>query len=137
MEKENLERLLSEKASLGRNLRLAVEAGDGVEISSLKQREKTIESDIYSAEILALQAEIRELQTQLEQANKKLLEAKETSLNTDSLVVFQVEILRGEIKRLNDDAFGKLIAVKTAEKVVFSTSGKLSEVRQKLAKMLQ
>ena len=76
MEKENLEKLLSEKSSLGRDLRVAIDNGDGLEISRLKQREKTIDSDIFSAEIMALRSEIKEVEGQLLKDRQNVLKAQ-------------------------------------------------------------
>lgn len=137
MEKENLEKLLSEKSSLGRDLRVAIDNGDGLEISRLKQREKTIDSDIFSAEIMALRAEIKEVEGQLLKDRQNVLKAQELSKETDSLVVSQISVLRGEIQRLNEEAMGKLVGVKTAEKQLANTGVKLSKLREKLANLLK
>jgi hypothetical protein len=132
MEKENLQILLNEKKSMGKDLRCAIEASDGVEISRLKQREKTIDSEVYSAQILALKVEIKELEAQLGLDRQNVLKAKETSKQTDSLVVAQITILREEIQRVNNEALAKLVAVKTAEKSANETGARLMELNQKL-----
>ncbi len=137
MEKENLQILLKEKSSLGKDLRLAIEKSDGVEISRLKQREKTIDSDIYSAEILAIQAEIRELEAQQALDRQNVVRAEELSKETRSLVSSQVGVLREEIQRLDNEETAKRVAIKIAERSANETGGKLMRLREKLSELLE
>ncbi len=136
MEKENLEKLLNEQGSLSSDLLCAIDANDGLEIVRLKEREKTIGSDVYCAEILALKAEIKELEMQLRLDGQNVLQAKEASKNADSLIGVQIGILREEVQKLNNEALSKLVAVKTSEKAVAETGGKLMKLREKLSLML-
>ncbi len=136
MEKENLEKLLNEQGSLSSDLLCAIDANDGVEIVRLKEREKTIDSEVFSAEILALKAEIKELETRLGFDRQNVLQAKETSKNADSLIGMQTSVLRGEIQKLDNEVMSKLVAIKIAEKGVFETEGKLAKLRERLSSML-
>jgi hypothetical protein len=136
MEKENLQNLLNEKSSLGKDLRLAIEASDGEKISRIKQREKTIDSDIYSAEILAIQAEIRELEGQSVLERQNVVRAKELSKETGSLVGLQIGVLREEIQTLDNEATAKRVAIKIAETRANEIGGKLMKLREKLSEMM-
>jgi ABC-type Na+ efflux pump permease subunit len=137
MEKENLQNLLNEKSSLGKDLRLAIDANNGEEISRLKQREKSIDSEVFSAQILALKADIREVEARLALDRENVLQAKETSRQTDSLVVAQISVLREEIQRVNNESLAKLVAVKTSENCANETGGKLMELNRKLAEFVK
>jgi hypothetical protein len=135
--KENLEKLLDEKSSHGRNLTFAIDANDGLEISRIKQREKTIDSDIFAAQVLALKAEIAEVEAQLLVDGQNIVKAQELSRETDFLVASQNTILRGEIERLSGDAMAKLVGIKTAERQRNSTGARLSKLREKLSELLE
>jgi hypothetical protein len=135
--KENLEKLLDEKSSLGRNLSFAIDANDGLEISKIKQREKTIDSDIFAAQVLALKAEIAEVEAQLLIDGQNIAKAQELSRETDFLVASQNSILRGEIERLNGDAMAKLVGIKTAERQRNFTGARLLELNRKLAEFVK
>jgi hypothetical protein len=132
----NLEKLLLEKSLLGSDLLSAIDNNDGEEIVRLKQREKTIDSDIFSASVLALKSEINEIEAQLRIDRQNIVKAQALSKETDSLVISQVSVLRGEIQKLNNDALAKLVAVKTSEQQLATTGAKLLELREKLSNLL-
>jgi uncharacterized small protein (DUF1192 family) len=135
-EKENLQILLKEKSSLGKDLRSAIEKSDGAEITRLKQREKTIDSEIYSTEILAIQAEIIQLEAQQALDRQNVVRAEELSKETRSLVSSQVGVLREEIQRLDNEETAKRVAIKVAERFANETGGKLMKLREKLLEMV-
>jgi hypothetical protein len=134
-QREILNNLEAEKSNLSKNLRLAIEASDGVEISRLKQRQSTIDSDVYSAQILAIQAEIRELEGQQALERQNVVRAEELSKKTGSLVGLQIGVLREEIQTLDNEATAKRVAIKIAERSANETGGKLMKLREKLEKM--
>jgi hypothetical protein len=136
-EKEKLQELQEEKSSLESNLLLAIDASDGEEISRLKQREKTIDSDLFSAQILALRAEIDQVDAQLRLDREGISKAQALTKQTDALVISQVSVLRGEIQKLNNDSLAKLVAVKMAEQQLATTGARLRELREKLSELLQ
>jgi hypothetical protein len=133
---DNLEKLLSEKSSLGSDLISAVENSDGSEIVRLKEREKTIDSDIFAASVLALKAQIGEIEAQLLIDQQNIIRAKQLSKETDALVGSQSSVLREELQKINSDAMMKFVAVKHAEKQLGDTGFKLAECREKLSKLL-
>jgi hypothetical protein len=135
MEKENLQNLLNERASLPSDLRSAIGSGNGSEIGRIKQREKTIDSDIYASEILAIQAEIRELETQQVLDRQNVVRAKELSKETRSLVGLQIGVLRQEIQTLDNEETAKRVAIKIAERLASETGAKLMKLREKLEKI--
>ncbi len=134
-EKKILNNLEAEKSNLSKNLRLAIEASDGVEITRLKEREKTIDSEIYSAEILAIQAEIKELEAQSVLARQNVVRAEELSKKAGSLVGLQIGVLREEIQTLDNEATAKRVAIKIAERSANETGAKLMKLREKLEKI--
>jgi ABC-type phosphate transport system auxiliary subunit len=134
-EKKILNNLEAEKSNLSKNLRLAIEASDGVEITRLKEREKTIDSEIYSAEILAIQAEIKELEAQSVLARQNVVRAEELSKKAGSLVGLQIGVLREEIQTLDNEATAKRVAIKIAERSANETGARLMKLREKLEKI--
>jgi uncharacterized small protein (DUF1192 family) len=136
-EQEILQRLLLEKRNLGADLLSAIEKKDGDEIVRLKEREKTIDSELFSAQILALRAEIEEVEAQMWKDGENIVKAQALTKETDALVISQVGILREEIQTLNNDALSKLVGVRVAEQKRDATGARLRELREKLENLLQ
>jgi multidrug efflux pump subunit AcrA (membrane-fusion protein) len=135
-QKQILNNLQAEKASLSSNLKRAIDEGDGQEISKLKQREQTIDSDLFSAKALLLKAKIAELEAKQALNFERLAQAKLDTKECDALASVQITTLREEITRLSDLSFKKLNAVKLTENEIREIGFHISEAKRELENLL-
>ncbi len=135
-QKQILDNLQSEKASLARNLRLAADNGDGAEISRLKQREQTIDSELFSAKAMLLKAKITDLESKQALNFQKLTQAKIETKECDVLAGVEIKTLRDEITRISDLSFKKLNAVKLTENEIREVGFHISEAKKELENLL-
>ncbi len=75
-QKKILNDLEAEKASLKSNLKRAIDEGDGQQITKFKQREQTIDSELFSAKALLLRAKIADLESKQALNFERLTQAK-------------------------------------------------------------
>ncbi len=135
-QKQILNNLQAEKASLSSNLKRAIDEGDGQEISKLKQREQTIDSDLFSAKAMLLKAKIAELEAKQALNFERLAQAKIETKECDALASVQITTLREEITRLSDLSFKKLNAVKLTENEIREIGFHISEAKRELENLL-
>jgi hypothetical protein len=135
-QKKILNDLEIEKGSLARNLKLAVDAGDFLEISKLKQREQTIDADLFSAKAMLLKSKIAQLESKQALNFQKLAQAKIETKECDVLAGVEIKTLRDEITRISDLSFKKLNTVKLTENEIREVGFHLSEARKELENLL-
>jgi hypothetical protein len=135
-EREILNNLETEKASLSSNLKRAIDEGDGQEISKLKQCEQTIDSDLFSAKALLLKARISELEAKQTVNFERLAQAKIETKECDNLAGVEIKTLRDEITRISDLSFKKLNAVKLTENEIRDVGFHISEAKKELENLL-
>jgi hypothetical protein len=135
-QKKILNNLENEKASLASNLKQAIDEGDFLEISKLKQREQTIESELFSAKALLLKAKISELEAKQALNFERLAQAKLDTKECDVLAGVEIKTLRDEITRISDLSFKKLNAVKLTENEIREIGFLISEAKKELETLL-
>ncbi len=135
-QKKILNDLEIEKGSLARNLKLAVDAGDFLEISKLKQREQTIDADLFSAKAMLLKSKIAQLESKQALNFQKLAQAKIETKECDVLAGVEIKTLRDEITRISGLSFKKLNTVKLTENEIREVGFHLSEARKELENLL-
>ncbi len=135
-EREILNNLETEKASLSSNLKRAIDEGDGQEISKLKQREQTIDNDLFSAKALLLKAKIAHLEAKQALNFERLAQAKLDTKECDVLAGVEIKTLRDEITRISDLTFKKLNAVKLTENAIREIGFHISEAKRELGNLL-
>jgi hypothetical protein len=135
-QREILNNLETEKASLLSNLKQAIDEGDFLEISKLKQREQTIDIDLFSARVLLVKARITELEAKQNSNFERLAQAKIETKECDNLAGVQITTLREEMTRLTDLSFKKLNAVKLTENEIRDVGFHISEAKRELENLL-
>jgi hypothetical protein len=135
-QREILNNLETEKASLLSNLKQAIDEGNFLEISKLKQREQTIESELFGARALLLKGKITELEAKQTLNFERLEQAKLETKDCDNLAGVQITTLRAEITRLTDLTFKKLNAVKLTENEIREIGFHISEAKRELENLL-
>jgi hypothetical protein len=135
-QRQILNNLETEKASLSSNLKRAIDEGNFLEISKLKQREQTIDIDLFGAKALLLKAKISELEAKQRLNFERLEQAKLETKDCDNLAGVQITTLREEITRLTDLSFKKLNAVKLAQNQIGETGFHISEAKRELENLL-
>jgi hypothetical protein len=134
--KQILKNLENESSSLKRNLESAMEAGDSKEIIRLKQRQKDLPNEIFSARVLAVKGELTELEAQQVSYQRSAIEARQESKAFDVTAAAEIEFHRKEITRLNNLSFERIYAVKSAENILDLTRKEIGNKQQKLAELL-
>jgi hypothetical protein len=135
-QRDILNNLENEKASLASNLKQAIDEGDFLEISKLKQREQTIDSDLFSAKALLLKGKIAELEAKQRSNFERLEQAKIDTKECDVLAGVEIKTLRDEITRISDLSFKKLNAVKLTENEIRDVGFHISEAKRELENLL-
>ncbi len=135
-EREILNNLEAEKASLKSNLKRAIDEGDGQQITKFKQREQTIDSELFSAKALLLRAKIADLESKQALNFERLTQAKLDTKQCDVLAGVEIKTLRDEITRISDLSFKKLNAVKLTENEIREVGFHISETKKELENLL-
>jgi hypothetical protein len=135
-QKQILNNLQAEKSALPNDLRRATDNEDFSEVSRLKQRQGTIDADLFSAKAMLLKAEIAELEAKQALNFQRLAQAKIETKECDALASVQILTLREEITRLSDLSFKKLNAVKLTENEIREMGFHISEAKRELENLL-
>jgi hypothetical protein len=135
-QKQILDNLKAEKSNLPTALRKATDNEDFSEVSRLKQRQGTIDADLFSAKAILLKAKIAELEARQALNFERLAQAKIETKECDALASVQITTLREEITRLSDLSFKKLNAVKLTENAIREIGFHISETKRELENLL-
>ncbi len=135
-QKQILDNLKAEKSALPNDLRRATDNEDFSEVSRLKQRQGTIDADLFSAKAMLLKARIAELEAKQALNFQRLAQAKIETKECDALASVQITTLRDEIKRISDLSFKKLNAVKLTENEIREIGFHISETKRELENLL-
>jgi hypothetical protein len=106
--KRNLAELENEARYLPINLSAAIKASEAKEIARLKQREKEIESELFSARVLHLQTLIEAREMQSLETRERLTQAKLNSQEIDKVSAVELKILNDARTQINNKALSAL-----------------------------
>lgn len=109
--KRALSDLRSEQIGLANAIHAAASAGDAAELIRLKQRQGALPSEIFAAEVIQHKANVTRIKAAVADANRRLIEARSSSKETDQRTVAALQVLDEERQRINGEALAALSAV--------------------------
>jgi hypothetical protein len=129
---ETLQNLEREVGTIAELLSSAIQAGNGEEITYLKNRQRDLPSELFTARILAVKDEISRLESEITADYKRLAEAKQTAKDTDALISSKVEFLKSEIAELNQKSLADLVEPQRITDEINRKSNRIFELKKSL-----
>jgi hypothetical protein len=134
---EHLRNLQREESRLPEALRLAAEAADAAELIRLRKRKEELASEIFSAQVMVIKANIARLRGEQAEAHNHLDAAKASSQKLDDEGVAALRVLDEERKRINTIAYNALTLVHKLQNDIQRRSHEITSAEKSLAQLLE
>ena len=128
--------LRSEQIGLANAIHAAASAGDAAELIRLKQRQGALPSEIFAAQVIQHKANVTKLKAAVADANRRLIEARFKSKETDHRTAAALRVLDEERQRINGEALAALSAVYGIQNEIKWLGDELRTAEQVLARQL-
>jgi hypothetical protein len=134
--KRNLDNLLDEERSLSVNLSAACAAGNALEMTRLKGRQRDLPSEIFTAQAMLHKAHLDMLEAEQAKDYRELHEARQKSKDLDSVVSVKLQVLDAEKVRLRNEALSALALPSIIGNRIARRSSEISKIKKELSELV-
>ncbi len=134
--KRNLDSLLDEERSLLVNLSAAFAAGNALEMTRLKGRQRDLPNEIFTAKAMLHKAHLEMLEAEQTADYREMREAEQNSKNIDSVVSAKIQVLDVEKTRLCNESLSGLALPSIIGNRISRRSSEISKIKKELSELV-